>query len=73
MNDEPILLEAKNVDYEILSPDGKKLSILSDINLSLKLGETLAILGPTGCGKATLMRILVGLVPPTRGEVYYRG
>ncbi|OGQ05744.1 MAG: hypothetical protein A3F82_03145 [Deltaproteobacteria bacterium RIFCSPLOWO2_12_FULL_44_12] len=73
MSTDTILLEAKGVDYEIQTPSGKQSLVLKEVNLSLKDGETLAILGPTGCGKSTLMRILLGLVRPTRGKVYYRG
>ncbi len=73
MNDALILLEAKGIDYEVVPSSGNRIPILSQIDLSLTLGETLAILGPSGCGKTTLMRILMGLIPSTRGELYYRG
>jgi NHLM bacteriocin system ABC transporter ATP-binding protein len=47
--------------------------ILNDISLSVKPGEYLAIVGKTGCGKSTLMRLLLGFEKPEAGAVYYDG
>lgn len=46
--------------------------ILNDVTLSLKTGETVALLGRSGCGKSTLARMLVGLESPVQGEVFWR-
>lgn len=46
---------------------------LTDITLHLSPGELVAIVGPNGAGKSTLMRILAGLVAPTRGAVRLDG
>jgi peptide/nickel transport system ATP-binding protein len=43
------------------------------IDLSVYQGETLALVGESGCGKSTLGRMLVGLMPPSGGDVIYRG
>jgi oligopeptide/dipeptide ABC transporter ATP-binding protein len=43
------------------------------VNLTLGRGEVLALIGESGCGKSTLARALVGLVEPTRGEIWYDG
>lgn len=47
--------------------------ILNDLTLNIKSGEYLAIVGETGCGKSTLMRLLMGFEKPQKGAVYYDG
>jgi heme exporter protein A len=46
-------------------------TVLKDISLSLSTGESLAITGKNGSGKSTLIKILAGLLAPTRGTVKY--
>jgi NitT/TauT family transport system ATP-binding protein len=46
---------------------------LHDINLTIKTGEFVALLGPSGSGKSTILRIISGLVAPSKGEMLYRG
>ncbi|SHK59675.1 phospholipid/cholesterol/gamma-HCH transport system ATP-binding protein [Selenomonas ruminantium] len=43
---------------------------LHDINMEIKTGETLAIIGGSGSGKSTLLQLLVGLIRPDEGEIY---
>lgn len=45
--------------------------ILNDLNIKIKSGEYVAIVGRTGCGKSTLMRLLLGFEKPDKGAVYY--
>ena len=47
--------------------------ILDHINLTIDRGETVAILGQSGCGKTTLLRHMIGLNRPTSGEIYING
>src|SRR6202000_2115880 len=47
--------------------------ILDHIDFSLKEGEIVAILGKSGSGKSTFLRVVAGLRPPTEGTVTYRG
>jgi phospholipid/cholesterol/gamma-HCH transport system ATP-binding protein len=47
--------------------------ILKDINLDIQRGETFVILGGSGCGKSTLLRNIVGLEPPTQGQIWIQG
>lgn len=47
-------------------------TVLKEVSLSLKSGETVALLGRSGCGKSTLARLLVGLESPTQGRVCWQ-
>ena len=47
--------------------------ILQDINMEVQSGEMVAIIGPNGAGKTSLMRVILGLVKPTRGKVKVLG
>jgi len=47
--------------------------VLDGINLKVYSGEAVAIIGPSGTGKSTILRIIAGLLAPDLGEVYIRG
>ncbi len=47
--------------------------VLKDLNLSIAAGECIAITGASGCGKTTLVKLLLGLVEPTEGEILIGG
>ena len=47
--------------------------VLDDVSLKIRPGQYVAITGRTGCGKSTLMRILLGFEKPQKGAVYYDG
>lgn len=49
------------------------LRVLSGISLDLKRGQTTVIIGPSGTGKSVLLKHIVGLIRPDRGEVYFDG
>lgn len=53
--------------------DEKGPMILDDISLKIKPGQYVAIVGKTGCGKSTLVRLLLGFEKPLRGGIYYDG
>jgi ATP-binding cassette subfamily B protein len=46
---------------------------LSNISFGVKRGDTIAFVGPSGAGKTTLVKLLVGLYPPKQGEILYNG
>ncbi len=47
--------------------------ILDDLSLTIRPGQYVAIVGKTGCGKSTLIRLLLGFETPTRGNIFYDG
>ena len=46
---------------------------VDDISFDVYPGETLGVVGESGCGKTTTGRVIVGLVKPTEGEIFYKG
>ena len=49
------------------------LPVIEDLSFTVEQGEFVAIVGPSGCGKSTMLRIINGLMPPTSGQVLYKG
>jgi len=56
-----------------LGLDFGRLKVLRDINLELARGQTLAVIGESGCGKTVLLKTIIGLLRPTRGAVHFDG
>ncbi|PUA16496.1 AAA-associated domain-containing protein [Glaciimonas sp. PCH181] len=50
-----------------------ELLVLDDVSMTLHEGEIVGLLGRSGCGKSSLLRIIAGLIHPTGGDVTYRG
>lgn len=67
-----ILLECKNVKKSY-HKDGSTVEVLRGVDLVVREGETVAILGSSGAGKSTLLHVLGTLEPPTDGEILYHG
>lgn len=63
-------IELKSLSYAY--PDSNKL-IINDANLIISKGETIGIIGPSGGGKTTLLNLLLGLLPPTSGDITLDG
>lgn len=66
------IVQANALGKQVISPEGT-LTILNNINLSIKEGESLAIIGVSGSGKSTLLGLLAGLDIPTQGNVILDG
>jgi NitT/TauT family transport system ATP-binding protein len=65
-------IELQSVSQHFQLESGINLCVLKDLSLSLKKGECIALLGPSGSGKSTVLRLMSGLLTPTRGEVFSR-
>ncbi|TXI31565.1 MAG: ABC transporter ATP-binding protein [Niabella sp.] len=50
-----------------------KLRALDNLNLTLALGECVALIGPNGCGKTTLIKSILGMVLPEKGDIIFDG
>jgi ATP-binding cassette subfamily C protein CydD len=68
--DEPYTIEFAHVTFTY---DPELPPILHDINLTVRPGETLALVGPSGAGKSTLLDLLQGFLRPTAGEIRING
>ncbi len=66
------LLETRQLGKTVQTSSGP-LHILTDINLRINAGETLAIIGTSGSGKSTLLGLLAGLDRATQGDVWLNG
>ena len=66
------LLEVKNLKKYFKVSSGQ-LHAVDDVSFSINKGETLGLVGESGCGKSTIGRTLLRLIPHTAGEVRYKG
>ena len=72
----PILAETRQVSKTFPAKGqgkGAVLHAVTQVDLTVYEGETLALVGESGCGKSTLGRLLLGLLPPTGGQVLFAG
>ena len=70
--------ESRNGDAPLLEVRGLCLSfgrqqVLRDLYLQIPRGQTVAIIGESGCGKTVFLKTLIGLIRPTRGTVHFDG
>ena len=63
-------IEVSNVTFRY-KPDAPV--VLENLSLKIKPGQYVAIVGPTGCGKSTLFRLLLGFEQPQKGAIFYDG
>ena len=67
------LIKVLNLKKYFPIKDRGLLQAVDDINLDIPAGETLGLVGESGCGKSTTGLVLVRLLQPTSGEVFYNG
>ena len=67
------LVRIEDLVVEFPAPGGRSVKAVSGISLDIKEGETLGLVGESGCGKTTTGRALIQLPPPTSGSVVFDG
>ncbi|MDP7557723.1 MAG: dipeptide ABC transporter ATP-binding protein [Nitrospinaceae bacterium] len=76
---DPVLLQARNLkkyfsaESSNYSRSSQTVRALDGVSFTLREGETLGLVGESGCGKSTAARTVLRLTEPTAGEVYFRG
>ena len=74
MSENPeIVMQAKHIVKQFPASHGRTLTACNDINLTMYKGRTLGIVGESGCGKSTFVRMVISLDQPTSGEILYHG
>ncbi|MBW4659376.1 MAG: nitrate/sulfonate/bicarbonate ABC transporter ATP-binding protein [Drouetiella hepatica Uher 2000/2452] len=69
-----VLIAVEQVHKSFPLPDGKgEFTVLRDINVTVRSGEVVALLGRSGSGKSTLLRTMAGLISPSQGRVLSNG
>jgi phospholipid/cholesterol/gamma-HCH transport system ATP-binding protein len=72
-SDRPNLNDPPLLDVRDLHVEFARHEVLRGITLSIPRGQTVAVIGESGCGKTVLLKSLIGLVAPSRGEVLFDG
>jgi NitT/TauT family transport system ATP-binding protein len=66
-------IELIDVTRRFETPDGHLMTALRDFNMTVRKGEFVCVVGPTGCGKSTTLNLVTGLARPSTGEVRLMG
>ena len=67
------MITVRHLNKTYHNPDGSTLTVLKDINCTIEKGEVISIIGPSGTGKSTFLRILNLLESPSGGEILFEG
>lgn len=70
---EEIVMSMHHLVKKFPAPNNRTLTACNDINLNVYKGKTLGIVGESGCGKTTLVKMLVQMEEPTEGSILFHG
>ena len=73
MSEQEAILTATHVTKQFPASGGRTLLACDDINLTAYHGRTLGIVGESGCGKSTFVKMIVQMLAPTEGEILFHG
>jgi peptide/nickel transport system ATP-binding protein/oligopeptide transport system ATP-binding protein len=68
-----VLIETRDLQKEYSLPGKKTLRAVDQVSLQIHRGEILGLVGESGCGKSTLGRLLMRLIAPTSGSIFFGG
>ena len=71
--DSEIIMRVEHVTKKFPVAGGKTLTACDDITFNVRRGETVGIVGESGCGKTTLLKAIMNMQPPTSGQIIFRG
>ena len=66
-------VEMQDVVKQFITPEGNELNAVDHVTMQISNGEFFSMLGSSGCGKTTSLRMIAGFEWPTQGEVYISG
>jgi peptide/nickel transport system ATP-binding protein len=67
------LIELRGVSKQFGSKQGGIVRAVDSIDLAVKRNEVVGLVGESGCGKSTVARMVAGIMPPSSGQVFYKG
>ncbi len=73
MSDSEVIMKIEHLTKKFPVSGGRFLTACDDINLDVRRGETVGIVGESGCGKTTLLKSIMNMQKPTSGRVIFRG
>ena len=71
--DKENILEIKNLKQYFEPIKGYTVKAVDGVSFNIKEGEVLGLVGESGCGKSTVLRTIMGVYPPTEGEIWFKG
>lgn len=73
MNEDKIILELIDVTKQFRGYGGKNLQAVKNLNLRIREGECIGIVGESGCGKSTIAKMISHLTNVTSGAIIFKG
>ena len=67
------IVEARQISKGYQQPEGREIQVVAPIDLLIESNTILVLLGPSGSGKSTILRMLSGLLAPSKGEIFWHG
>ena len=65
------LIEALNIKKYFPTPGGRQVKAVDDVSFTIESGETVGMVGESGCGKSTIGRVIMNLIEPTEGRLLF--